>query len=97
MPSNGFCRSGVPHIKNKRNRKNIQIFGPGRRTKKLWKIKVTVIPTVIGALGTIFKCLKMTVSIGYQKKNGNHHDDSIAEIGLNTVKGPVNQMRFAVT
>ena len=38
--------------------KNDQILRPCRKTKKLWNTKVKVIPTVIGALGTVPKDLK---------------------------------------
>ena len=44
-------------IKIKENEKRDKFFDLGREVKKLWSMKLTVIPIVIGALGTIPKDL----------------------------------------
>ena len=46
------------HNENKRNRKNRQILEPFQRSEKLWNMKVTVMPRVVDALGTIPKVSK---------------------------------------
>ena len=49
-----LCRPSGPQSENLRKRKEREILGPCLRTKKkLWKKKVTVMPVIIGALGTI--------------------------------------------
>ena len=52
--------------------------------KKLWNIKVTIIPTVIGAFGTVTKVLI------------NGLKGTVLN-GQNTAKSPVNLKRRAVT
>ena len=42
-------------IKWKENEKNDKYFDLARELKNLWNMKVTVIPIVIGALGTVTK------------------------------------------
>ena len=44
-------------IKLKENEKKDKYVDLDRELKKLWKIKVTIIPIVIGALGTVTKGL----------------------------------------
>ena len=57
-PTNsGFYRSGWPQSKIKRKRKGKWISRPCQRTKKIWNMKVMVIPVVIGVLRTILKGL----------------------------------------
>ena len=43
--------------KIKENEKKSKYLNLARELKKLWNMKVTVIPIVIGAFGTISKCL----------------------------------------
>ena len=61
-------------------------------------MKVSVIPVVIAALGTIIKLLlKWTGRLGNKRISGYHPDYSIIKIGQNTEKGPEDLRRLAVT
>ena len=53
----GLCCPGRPQGVNKRKRKERQVLGPSRELKNLWNIRVTGIPIVIDALGTVPKDL----------------------------------------
>ena len=55
LSSGVFYRFSGQKSKNKRKRNDKQILGPSQRTKKVWNMRVTVIPNVVGALGTVFK------------------------------------------
>ena len=57
-------------------------------------MKVTVIPIVIGALGTV---ARRSGSVGNRRKNRDHPNYSIVEIGQNTEKSPGNLRRLTVT
>ena len=68
-----------------------------REMKKLWNMKVTIIPIVIGAFGTITKGLFWTGGFGGRRKSGDHPNYNIIEIGQNTEKSPGDLKRLAVT
>ena len=54
-----FATPVDPRVKVEENEKHRQILRPGQRTeKKLWNMKVKVIPIVVGALGTVPKGLE---------------------------------------
>ena len=58
LPNCGLCCSGWPQGKTERKRKERLVHRLCYRTKRnLWNMKVTVIPLVIGALGTVTKWL----------------------------------------
>ena len=62
-------------------------------------MKVTFMPTVIGALGTPIEGLEK-VQEEIRKKNrtsGDHPNDNIIEIGQNTEKSPRDLRRLVVT
>ena len=59
--------------------------------KKLYNMKVTVIPIVIGALGT------GPGGFENERTSGDHPNYSIIEIGQNTEKSPGDLKRLAVT
>ena len=59
-------------------------------------MKVTVIPIVIGALGTITKGTKAG-GLGNKRTSGDHSNYSIVEIRQNTEKSPGDLRRLAVT
>ena len=59
--------------------------------KKLWDMKVTVIPIVTGALGAVTKEL-----VQGQRIWKRHQNDSI-KIGKNTEKSPEDLKKLAVT
>ena len=51
-------------------------------------MKVTIVPIVIGAFGTVTKGLKGTGGFGGWRTSGDHPDYSIIEIGQYTGKSP---------
>ena len=59
-------------------------------------MKVTVIPIVIGALGTFTKGTE-SGGLGNKRMIGDHTNYSIVEVGQNTEKSPGGLRRFAVT
>ena len=68
-----------------------------REPKKLWNMKVTVIPIVVGALGTIPKGLiKGLEDLEIKKTSVDHPDNCIIKIGQNTEKCPGDLRRLAV-
>ena len=54
--------------------------------KNLWNMKVTIIPIVIGAFGTVTKGLLKDLGFGSWQTSGDHPNDSIIENGQNTEK-----------
>ena len=57
-------------------------------------MKVSVIPIVVGALGTILKGLVKGLEV--LEIRGDHRDYTIINIGQNTEKSPRDLRRFAV-
>ena len=53
-----FANLAIHSVKLKEREKIDKYFDLARELKKLWKIKVTVIPVVVGELGTVSKILK---------------------------------------
>ena len=62
--------------------------------KKLWNMKVTIVPIVIGAFGTI---IKRPGGLGSWRTGRDYPNDSITENGQNTEKSPGDLRRLAVT
>ena len=52
-----FAVSADNRVNLKENKKKYRYYDLGRELKKLWNMKVTLIPIVIGALGTVPKGL----------------------------------------
>ena len=80
-------------IKNKRKQKMGHVLGICQRTKrKLWNMRVMVIPIVIGALGTVSK------SLGEILKSGEliHSDYNSVRNGQNTEKSRGDMRRHVV-
>ena len=49
-----------------------------RELRKLWNIRLTVIPILIGVLGTVFKGLEKEIGrVGNRRSNRDHPDHSI--------------------
>ena len=71
------CHSILPQNKTERNRKRDNYLDLARELKKLWNMKVTVIPFVIGALGAVTKGLVQTRGLGNKKTSVDHPNDSI--------------------
>ena len=61
-------------------------------------MKVTIIPIVIGALGTVTKgIIKGTGRLGCWRTSGDHLNYSIIENGRNTEKSPGDLRKLAIT
>ena len=85
-------------IKLKEYEKKDKYLDLARELKKLLNMKVTIIPIVIGAFGTVTKrLLKGIAGLGSWRPSGDHPNDSIIENGQNTKKSPVDLRGLAVT
>ena len=60
-------------------------------------MKVTVLPTVIGALGSHQRIDTRTGGLGNNRTSGDQPNYCIIEIGQNTKKSPRDLRRLAVT
>ena len=92
LPNSGFCRPGGPQSENQRKRKGRHVLRTCQRTKKKkqsWKIKVTVIQIIIGALGTISKTWQRAGKVGNQMSQDHPN--------YNIKKSPKDLRRLAVT
>ena len=81
-------------IKLKECEKKDKYFDLARELKKLWNIKVSVVPIVIGAFGTVTEGLLKgleDLEVGY------HPNNSIIENGQNTEKSPRDLRKLDVT
>ena len=68
-----------------------------RKLKKK-TMKVTVMPIVIGASGTVPQMIvTRTRGLGNKRTSGDHPNNSIIEIGHNTEKSSGDSRRLAVT
>ena len=65
----------------KESEKNDKYLDLARELKKQWNMKVTVIPIVIGALGTVTKGLVQGLEYLEIRISGDHSDYSISNIG----------------
>ena len=86
-------------IKLKECEKKDKYLDLARELKKLWNMKVTIIPIVIGAFGTVTKRLLKgleDLEVG-GRVGGEHPNYSIIENGQNTEKSPGDLRRLAVT
>ena len=69
-----------------------------RKLKKLWNMKVTIVPIVIDALGTVTKgLLKGLEDLEVDERVGDYPNDSIIENGQNTKKSPGDLRRLVVS
>ena len=84
-----FAVPADPIIKLKECEKKDKYLDFARELKKLWNMKVTIVPIVIGAFGTITK--------GLLKGLEDLEDDSITENDQNSEKSPRDLRRLAVT
>ena len=75
----------------KESEKRDKYLDLARELKKLWNMKMTVIPIVIGVLGTVTKGLVKELG-GLGKKR-----TSFIKIGQNTEKSPGDLRRLAIT
>ena len=82
-------------LKLKECEKRDKYLDLAREMKKLWKMKVTIISIVIGALGTVTKGLIQ--GLGNNGTGGDCPNCCIVEIGQNTEKSPGELRRLAIT
>ena len=80
-----FAVSADYRVKLEENEKTDKYLHPSLELKKLWNMKVTVIPIVIGAIGTVTK--RLIKGLEYLEIRGwveIIQNYSITEIGQNT-------------
>ena len=93
-----ICKIGdfaVPadhRIKLKECEKKDKYLDFARELKKQQNMRVTIVPIVIGAFGTVTKG-----GLGSWQPSRDHPNDSIIKNGQNSEKGPGNLRRLAVT
>ena len=93
-----FAVSADHRIKLKASEKKDKYFDLVKELKKLWNMKVTVIPVVIGALGIVAKRFGSgTGGLGNKKTSGDNANYSIAEIDQNTEKSHGDLWTLTVT
>ena len=81
--------------KRKRRDKYLDL---AKELKKLWNIRQTMMPFVVGALGIVPKGLEKKIGgIGNQRNNRGYSETALNRIGLNTEKSPGDLKRLAVT
>ena len=84
-------------IKLKESKKKDKYLDFARELKKLWNMKVTIIPIVIGAFGTVHqRIIKGTGGLGNKRTSGDHPNYYIIENGQNIEKTPGELRRLAV-
>ena len=81
-------------INLKESEKNHKYLDLAREIKKLWNMKVTIVPIVIGALGTVIKGPK---GLGSWRTGRDYPNNGIAEDGQNTETSPGDLGGLAVT
>ena len=84
-------------IKLKESEKKDECLDLARELKKLWNMKVTIIPIVIGTFGSHQRLIKRTGGLGNKRMSGDHPNYNIIENGQNTEKSPGDFRRLAVT
>ena len=85
-------------INLKESEKKDKYLDLARELKKLWNMKVTIVPIVVGALGTITKrIIKRPGGLGSWRTGGDNSNDSIAKNGQNPETSPGDLRRLAVT
>ena len=84
-------------IKLKECKKRDKYLDLAIELKNLWNMKVTIIPIVIGAFGTVERIIKGPGRFGSWRTSGDLPNNSIIKNGQNTVKDPGDMRRLAVT
>ena len=85
-------------INLKESEKNDKYLDLAKELKKLWNMKVTIMPIEIGALGTITKrIIKRPGGLGSWRTGRDYPKDSIAENSQNPEMSPEDLRRLAVT
>ena len=74
LSNSGLCRPVGQQSENQRKRKGTQILRTCKRTKKLWNMRVTVIPVVDGAFWNVPKDLvKRLEELEFRRRIKNLH------------------------
>ena len=94
LPNIELVVSGNHRVKKQRRQKRDKYLDLAWGLRKLWNIRVTVIPIVIGALGAVHKDLKRGL---VDLPNWDHADNSIVENSLGTEKSPAQLRRLDVS
>ena len=81
----------------KKIEKRGKLLDLGKELKKLWSMKVTMIPIVIGVVGRVTKGLVQELGDLEMRTSGDHPNYSFVEIYQNTEKCPEDLRRLAVT
>ena len=86
-------------LKLKESEKQDKYFDLARELKKLWNLKVTIVPIMIGAFGTVTKgLLKGLEDLEcVWRTTGDYPNYGTIENGQNTEKSPRDLKRLAVT
>ena len=84
--------------KFKESKRKYKYLNLARELKKLWNMKVTIIPIMIGAFGSVTKrIIKGTGGLRGWSMSGNHPNYNITENGQNTEKQPGDLRGLAIT
>ena len=92
-----FAVSADHRINLKESEKKDKYLDLARELKKLWNMKVTIVPIVIGALGTITKGLLKGMEDLEVGGRVDYPNDGIVKNGQNPETSPGNLRRLAVT
>ena len=93
-----FAVSDDHRIKLKESEKKDKYLDLARELKKLWNMKVTIIPIVIGAFGIVTKgLLKRLEDLEVGRRVETIQTTALFENGQNTEKSPGDLRRLAVT
>ena len=85
-------------VKLKENQNKVKYLDLARELKKLWNMKVSIIPIVTDAFGTVTKgLLKRLEDLEIRGRVETIQNYCIIEIGQNTEKSPGDLRRLAVT
>ena len=90
-----FAVSANHRVKLKESEKKDKLLDLARELKKVWNMKVAVIPVAIGALGTVTKGL--IKGLENKRTRGDYPNYCIIEIGPNTEKSSEDLIRLDVT
>ena len=99
LSNNEICHSAGLQNENQRKRTEIQVLRVCQRIKKkLWNMKVMMIPILIGARRTISKGLmRSSARVGNRRTSWDHPNYGIVKIGQNTKKSPGDSSKLVVT
>ena len=85
MPTSGFCALADLRVKIKEGERRDMYLDLAKELKKLWNMKMMLIPIIIGVLGTI---PKGAARVGNRSTSRYHPEYSTVKVGQNTEKSP---------